>query len=734
MQGPCSRRRPCRRTGPAAALLLALIGLAPAAQAVETKQSGDWFDAATWTPSMPGGADAATIKAGHTVTVQQAGAGARFAFVYGSLELSSVGPPATLSVEALYASGAAGQVWLSKGARLTSGSVTLNGSAGGPGLVSIDGAATLDGSRASWANSLGFDVGVGDGVYNGTVLLTNDARIGSRDTTVGGSDGVGLVDIKHSSWVNSNSFVVGSAGLATLYLHDHALVSDVTGVIGAGSSYYLSRNALLGNAIVDNSSWTHTGDFIIGGYGKAQLSALNGALISSQNAYIGREASAIANATLDGASWSNGGAFFVGYNGDGTLLIKSAASLSSVALDIGASKLGKGLVTVDGTTLALSQGLVVGNGLAGLTGDLYDGHASGQLNIRNGARVSSAWGEIGKWFGASGTVEVKGADAGGLPASWITGPLYIGESGSGTLRIAGGGLVQSAKTYLGQGLAGGGALYLDGTAAARGVLETEQIVRANGSIVFDGGVLRASVNQPSFLLNVAGVVVQAGGAHLDSNGHNLGVNTTLSGAGGLHKLGQGTLDLQGLAFLASVSTVEAGRLLVNGSFTGDVEVQAGAILGGSGSIAGAVHVLAGGVLAPGNSPGTLAVHGTVSLDPLGALQIELGPQSDLLLVQGDLVLSGVINFSGDAAFFAAGSMPSFLAYSGSLDHQGLRIGSLPDGVDRNAFVLDFSKPGLVGVAAAVPEPASAAMLLGGLMLLLLPRARRRLPRGWAPAP
>lgn len=721
-----------RRAGPAAAAaLLTLMALSQPARAAETKQSGDWFDGATWTPTVPGGADSASILAGHSVTVQQTGAGARFVFVYGSLELSTVGAPTTLSTEALYASGASGQVQISKGARLFSGSVALNGSAGGPGLVSIDGAITQDGTRSSWSNSLGFDVAVGDGVYNGTVLLTNDASISSRDTTVGSSDGMGLVDIQHSSWINGNSFVVGSAGLATLYLHDHALVSDVTGVISAGSSSYASRNALLGNAIVDNSSWTHTGDFIIGGYGHGQLVALNGALISSANTYIGREASAIASATLDQASWNNAGALFVGYNGDGSLFIKSGASLVSTTLDIGASKLGKGVVTLDGTGLTLSQGLTVGNGLAGLSGDLYDGHALGQLNIRNGAQLSSASGEIGKWFGAIGTVEVKGTDGSGTPASWITGPLYIGERGSGTLRIGAGGLVRSDTTYLGQGLAGGGSLYLDGTAGARGVLETGQIVRANGNIFFDGGVLRASISQPSFLLNVAGVVVQAGGAYLDSNGQNLGVDTTLTGPGGLHKLGPGTLDLKGLASLGALSTVEAGKLLINGNFNGDLQVQAGAILGGAGHIAGAVQVLAGGVLSPGNSPGTLAVDGPLTLDPQAALQIELGAQSDLLLVHGDLVLSGVVNFSGDPAFFAAGSLPSFIAYTGSLNLQGLRIGTLPAGVDRNAFQLDFSQPGLVGVAA-VPEPATAALLLGGLMLLL-PWARKRLRPGPAAA-
>ena len=302
----------------------------------------------------------------------------------------------------------------------------------------------------------------------------------------------------------------------------------------------------------------------------------------------------------------------------------------------------------------------------------------------------------------------------------------VGRGGGGVLTIADGGRVSSPLTYLGYA-GGSGQVMLDGHNARRGVLETGQLLGGTGAgpvggvLVFDGGVLRASAHQPQLTRNLGPSTVRAGGAFIDSQAFNVGIASGFTGVGGLTKLGSGTLDLRGVSSLGAWSAVDGGTLLVNGILHGDIEVRAGARLGGSGQVNGAVVVLPGGVLSPGNSPGTL---GAAALDlRAGAtLVIEAG---DRLVIDGDVVLAGVIDFVGDADAFNAGLLSGFLSYGGTLSAGGLRIGQLPAGVERSRFALDFSTPGALALTTAVPEPASAALWLCGLIgLVVFARGRR----------
>jgi len=104
-------------------------------------------------------------------------------------------------------------------------------------------------------------------------------------------------------------------------------------------------------------------------------------------------------------------------------------------------------------------------------------------------------------------------------------------------------------------------------------------------------------------------------------------------------------------------TIEAGRLAINDQYDGDVVVDPGATLGGSGEILGNVTVAAGGTLAPGNSPGIL-LSGPLILNSGSTLEVEVEGvatgQYDQVIVTGTVTLGGanlnlVDNFPGSGA-------------------------------------------------------------------------------------
>lgn len=84
---------------------------------------------------------------------------------------------------------------------------------------------------------------------------------------------------------------------------------------------------------------------------------------------------------------------------------------------------------------------------------------------------------------------------------------------------------------------------------------------------------------------------------------------TINGTGSFTKRGAGNLTLSGRSALFGATTVEAGKLSVNGSLASSaITVLDGGTLGGSGTVGGIV-AKAGATVAPGNSIGTLTVSG-----------------------------------------------------------------------------------------------------------------------------
>ena len=132
---------------------------------------------------------------------------------------------------------------------------------------------------------------------------------------------------------------------------------------------------------------------------------------------------------------------------------------------------------------------------------------------------------------------------------------------------------------------------------------------------------------------------------IGSSTKDLGVNTfggVISGYGHIHFTGKhNTTILTGNKRLFGAITIDAGKVLVNGSTArAEFIVNTGGTLGGTGTV-GQVVVASGGKLAAGStSVGTLAT-GNVSLAAGSELVVELdGSRADLIDAEGKVTLEG----------------------------------------------------------------------------------------------
>lgn len=154
--------------------------------------------------------------------------------------------------------------------------------------------------------------------------------------------------------------------------------------------------------------------------------------------------------------------------------------------------------------------------------------------------------------------------------------LYVGDGGPGYLTVNGGEL--NIKDTADYGI-GFGHVKNDGTGSdlahivLNGGTVTMSKFRMNylapgSTLVFNGGVLKATRDQTSYLDDASGLVceIAEGGLIFDTNGHDVTIAHDLTGVGGIVKRGLGTLTLSG-----------------NNSFTGAITVEAGSVDTGSGS-------------------------------------------------------------------------------------------------------------------------------------------------------
>ena len=272
--------------------------------------------------------------------------------------------------------------------------------------------------------------------------------------------------------------------------------------------------------------------------------------------------------------------------------------------------------------------------------------------------------------------------------------------------------------------------------------------------------------------NAPGVTIGSleGNGFAALGGNNLGVgsnnrNTTFSGTaedgggaggtgGSLTKIGTGTLTLSGNNTYTGATTVNAGKLIVDGSIasSSNVTVAAGASLGGHGAVS---NVNGAGTIAPGDSPGILTA---TQVDPSAGMSFTFeltktgSPSYDNAAASGNdlLHLTGLtpfiasltsanqitVDFSGaslaagqsylggfftDAATATSMVSGANFVYTGTggftVTFDGFVVEPIADfasGTIFNGTVLEFDISGTGTSVPSVPEPPTRILLLFAL--------------------
>lgn len=204
------------------------------------------------------------------------------------------------------------------------------------------------------------------------------------------------------------------------------------------------------------------------------------------------------------------------------------------------------------------------------------------------------------------------------------------------------------------------------------------------------------------------------------------------GGESVRKDGAGTLALTGANTYTGATTVTAGTLLVNGSISGSATtVNGGATIAGSGTL-GALTANSGAIVSPGNSPGILTAGNTL-LASGSTLSIEIngttvGSSYDQLNVGGTVDISGATlslggGYSGFGDTFTIILNNDVDPVVGTF--AGLAEGALILAGGGQQFNISYiGGDGNDVVLSSIPEPGSAALLLGGLALLAGRRRRK----------
>ena len=511
-----------------------------------------------------------------------------------------------------------GANWDGGGAPLTGGVVTISGGANAP-VVSTDAGKfytfdltnlTLGIAPAATLSTYYFTGGAASTVSGGGTLAADTLTLngGVISTTVVSP---GLITL-NSGTISGNisgtaSVIKDSAGSGTL----------------SGTNTYIGGTTIMAGTL-SFSSGAIPGD--IGFYGNGALRSTDSQVFNHTMTIGGGVSPTISAAT--GATFQIGSGFGTGliaHGGSGTTVrFGTASDTGTVVLDNLINVYGGGAISIDGGTLR-------GNNNSQLV-----------LFLLNSVSLDIA---------ASATLDIY-ASQGGAKALRGAGTITTSLAGVPATLFVSGGIFSPAQTTF-SGVIQDGASPLSLSIDGHDLTLTGANTYSGTTKIYNAGTLRVGNGGTGGTLGTGAVVlggVGDTGTLVFNRSDNLAVANNISGFGALQKLGGGTLTMSGTQTFTGTTTVDAGKLIVNGSSSSLVTVNAGATLGGNGSV-GATTVN-GGTLAPGNSIGTLTVNGNLSFTAASSYMVEVSPaNADRTNVTGTATLGGATVNAG----FAPGS-------------------------------------------------------------------------------
>jgi outer membrane autotransporter protein len=572
---------------------------------------------------------------------------------------------------------ATGMQFASDGYRITGDALTLIADADHPAPVEIrvgDGSASSGSYVTSIDNvitgSEGLNkTGAGTLVLNGSNLYSGGTTLSAGRLSVSSDANLGAVN-------GGLTFAGGVLELGSSF--DLATARSVQLTAAGGTIDTNGFNSTLRREITGN------GDLIKAGTGTLTLNGMN--------SFTGKtRIDAGGTLALAGQGRINSSS---GVEVNGTLDISAAAAAQIKTLS------GNGSVVLGSNYLTIAQaagvfsGAVTGTGGVMVTGgsQVLSGNSSfsGTLGISEGATVrigdggsaGSITGDINNW----GMLVFDRSDALTYGGTITGGKGTLGITGGGTLTLTGANsynantIIDQATLMIGNGGTGGrlgygdtifagtsalvfnrsnsyayrGALIGDGTLRQIGsgtTILAGDLTRFAGNTEVSGGTLQLE-SLPGGDMTVANTAtidfallkdavfqgaVTGNGQLLKSTNSVLTLSGDNNGFTGQTKVNAGTLVITG-SFGGDYSVGNGAVLIADGNMKGGLTVTAGGLLGGTG-VLGDLTIETGGVHAPGHSPGTQTIVGDYINH--GTLLVDVTPDvSDRLVVTGGVDISG----------------------------------------------------------------------------------------------
>ncbi|AWI09439.1 autotransporter outer membrane beta-barrel domain-containing protein [Ereboglobus luteus] len=546
-------------------------------------------------------------------------------------------------------------------------------------------------NTANWNATPSGNVTIGNAAMpSGTAIITSGSVLVDKYLSVGyenGANGTAVLILK---------------GTGTLY-------NTSIGMIGRGGASASTHGAVYMN---DSAVWINTNEISVG---------RGGALGSTGYLEIAGNASVQAKKfNIAAGSSAVRGEMLITDNGrlHTTDVAYLGGSASSAIRDVGVATIaGNGFWSAT-TAATNSYGFVIG---AYGTGTLTV-QDSGSIALTRNSSVAAML--IGRYASGTGALILK--DNANLSMTGNSNAaIMVGESGNALFQISDNAVANIGRVFISASASAHGAIALNGGRLTTRIVENRL---GTGSLIFAGGTLQAAADNTTFIRTTGGafaVTTTGAGAFIDSNGYAITVAPSLSGDGGLTKLGEGVLTLSAAQGYTGTTAVTAGTLklaaanaLANsvavtlestGSIDGNAADQTLKNLSGSGVIlntagltldSAADTAFAGDITAVSvakTGAARLALTGTVT----GALAINAGV---LDITGGDLHVTAGATIAGTGTL-------AINTASGLLSVGSLAFGS---GATVNAVNFDPTAGAtvtLVDSAAAITAPLSSLTLL-----------------------